>query len=671
MTEPVTIAARLRPVAAKTALACLFFLGLWLGAGASASAAEVINYFDSDVSVAKDGELTVVETIRVQAEGRAMRHGIYRDFPLTFRDAGGTVREVTFSILGITREGRPERYHTERRNNFIRIYIGSKDTLIPRGDHTYVFRYLTGRQVRWFDGKPELNWNVTGNYWNFPILTATYHLHLTGGAAPLRWTAFTGRLGARGIDWQGSIGALGTLSVATTRRLAPGEGLTVVAALPASAVEPPNASTLLWYQLFDNRHWIFGGVGFLVVLIYYFAVWEAVGRDPKRGTVIPLFHPPQGISPALANYIHKWGFGREKWRAFTAASLSLAVRGLIHFDNSGGKLLLKSTGKNSSSDTLPPGERAIFDKVSAAGTVIIDSAHGTTVSAIGKQFTTAIETESKNRFFRRNLGYVVAGFALTAAVVAGVVMFGGLRDSDTSILAFMGFGGFIAGIFLVPVLQTLFSGAGFVAIFRSAISLIVIAIFFSIGTNFLHAFSPNGLGNALPALWSFVAGYPFSFVLIGAFATLNGLFIHLMRAPTALGRPIMDALDGFKLYLETAEKDRLNYQAPEITTERFEALLPYAVALDVEKPWSQAFESALRRAHPNDPNPMGYYNPTWHSGGGRWSTGSLSTAVASTVTDMSSAFASAVPVSSGSSGFSGGGGGGSGGGGGGGGGGGW
>ena len=90
MTEPVTIAARLRPVAAKTALACLFFLGLWLGGGASASAAEVINYFDSDVSVAKDDELTVVETIRVQAEGRAMRHGIYRDFPLTFRDAGGT-----------------------------------------------------------------------------------------------------------------------------------------------------------------------------------------------------------------------------------------------------------------------------------------------------------------------------------------------------------------------------------------------------------------------------------------------------------------------------------------------------------------------------------------------------------------------------------------------------
>jgi uncharacterized membrane protein len=134
----------------------------------------------------------------------------------------------------------------------------------------------------------------------------------------------------------------------------------------------------------------------------------------------------------------------------------------------------------------------------------------------------------------------------------------------------------------------------------------------------------------------------------------------------------MDQLDGFKLYLETAESDRLNLQAPELTTERFEALLPYAVALNVEKPWSEAFSAALSRAHPGDADPMSHYHPNWHSGS-RWSSTDFSSAVATTVSSASSAFASAVPVSSGSSGFSSGGGGGgsSGGGGGGGGGGGW
>jgi hypothetical protein len=149
-------------------------------------AAEVIQSFDSNVSVAKDGELTVIEALRVRAEGSAMRHGIYRDFPLTFRDAGGTLREVTFSLLGVTRDGQAEPYHTKRTHGFIRIYAGDKDVLIRPGEHTYVFRYRTGRQVRWFDGKPELNWNVTGNFWRFAILQARYRLQLEGNA---RWCA--------------------------------------------------------------------------------------------------------------------------------------------------------------------------------------------------------------------------------------------------------------------------------------------------------------------------------------------------------------------------------------------------------------------------------------------------------------------------------------------------
>ncbi len=339
-----------------------------LGLAGPASAAEVIHSFDSDVQVAKDGELTVVETMRVRAEGNAMRHGIYRDFPVTFRDAGGRLREVTFSVISVWRDGHREPYHTERTNGFIRIYAGDKDTLIQPGEYTYVFEYRTGRQVRWFDNKPELNWNVTGNFWRFPIEAATYRLHLVDGAAPLRWTAFTGRLGARGTDWRGAIGGDGILTVSTTRQLSPGEGLTVVAALPETAVDPPSADTLLWYRFFDNRQWIIGGIGFLGILIYYFAAWEAFGRDPKGGTIIPLFHPPEGISPALANYIHKWGLTREKWRAFTAAALSLAVRGLISLDRSGGGLTLKATGKKSDGAApLSAEERAIVTKLAVSG----------------------------------------------------------------------------------------------------------------------------------------------------------------------------------------------------------------------------------------------------------------------------------------------------------------
>ena len=66
----------LRPLGA--ALLLLFTLG-------HAFAAEVIQRFDSAVQVAKDGTLTVTETIRVRAEGAEIKRGIHRDFPPLFK----------------------------------------------------------------------------------------------------------------------------------------------------------------------------------------------------------------------------------------------------------------------------------------------------------------------------------------------------------------------------------------------------------------------------------------------------------------------------------------------------------------------------------------------------------------------------------------------------------
>jgi hypothetical protein len=172
----------------------LSLIAAFLPAGFSSGiAAEVIHSFDSHVVLDKSGELTVTERIRVRAEGSAIKRGIYRDFPLTFTDAQGRRREVSFKLLGVTRDGRPEPHFTERKSGgVIRIYAGDKDVLLSTGNYTYEFRYRTARQVRWFDTGPELNWNVTGNFWTFPILSASYRLELADGLRPVRWTAFTG-----------------------------------------------------------------------------------------------------------------------------------------------------------------------------------------------------------------------------------------------------------------------------------------------------------------------------------------------------------------------------------------------------------------------------------------------------------------------------------------------
>jgi uncharacterized membrane protein len=126
------------------------------------------------------------------------------------------------------------------------------------------------------------------------------------------------------------------------------------------------------------------------------------------------------------------------------------------------------------------------------------------------------------------------------------------------------------------------------------------------------------------------------------------------------------------MYMDTAEKNRLNITGePPMTKDRFESMLPYAIALGVDKPWSEHFEAELARNAVCDVD--GTYQPGFYSGrswGG--SSGGFSSAVATATTAMSAAMIAAQPSTSSGSGFSSSSGGGSsGGGGGGGGGGGW
>jgi uncharacterized membrane protein YgcG len=91
----------------------------------------------------------------------------------------------------------------------------------------------------------------------------------------------------------------------------------------------------------------------------------------------------------------------------------------------------------------------------------------------------------------------------------------------------------------------------------------------------------------------------------------NLLFYHLLKAPTLAGRRVMDKIEGFKMYLGIAEKDRLNSMyGPERTPELFEQYLPYALALDVEQAWAEKFASVLHAAGKEGAQ----YHPAWYSG---------------------------------------------------------
>jgi hypothetical protein len=91
-------------------VACI--ASLWLANAAMAE--EVIQLFDSRLVLSKDGGMEVTETITVLGEGRKIRRGIYRDFPIVFKDGSGRERKVQFDVVSVTRNGQPEDFHIKK-----------------------------------------------------------------------------------------------------------------------------------------------------------------------------------------------------------------------------------------------------------------------------------------------------------------------------------------------------------------------------------------------------------------------------------------------------------------------------------------------------------------------------------------------------------------------------
>ncbi|HZA96729.1 MAG TPA: DUF2207 domain-containing protein, partial [Burkholderiaceae bacterium] len=230
-------------------IVCLL-LALFSGA---LSAQERIVDFASDVSIASDGTLLAIETIVVQVEGQQIKRGIFRDFPTRYENHRGVTVVVPFEVLDVQRDRTAEQYKIEPLTNGMRVRIGNPQQMLPRGQHTYRISYRTGRQLGFFDQHDELYWNTTGNGWPFVIDRATQRVRLPQPvpADKLTAEAYTGPQGARGRDAIPRVRE-GEFNFETTRRLAPNEGMTVVAMFPKGIVAAPSELTRLRWTIVDN-----------------------------------------------------------------------------------------------------------------------------------------------------------------------------------------------------------------------------------------------------------------------------------------------------------------------------------------------------------------------------------------------------------------------------------
>jgi len=542
--------------------------------------------YHTDILIRHDGSMAVTETIRVRAEGNNIRRGIYRDFPTSYKDLYGNHYRVSFDVLDVQRNNSAEAYHTNKISNGVRVYIGSENRTLAPGVHEYRLRYHTSRQLGFFEDFDELYWNVNGLDWMFPIDHASALIEMPEAVNPadLRMDFYTGRQGS--TEKNATVNVVGERKIEfhTTSGLRPHEGLTIALGWPKGIVHEPTPGERLGYFLDDNAATLVLIAGLLLPLGWYLWAWNNLGRDPRKGVIIPQFKPPKGLTPAGCSYIRKMSFNKQ---AFAAAVVNLGVKGYLKINEASDEFVLHRQD-TPATKTASRGERAMMKALFKDGSrrrIELDQKNYKEFMKARSALKKALKTEHLGQVFNLNSVYALPAIALTIAAAA-----------------------IAAGM------------------------------------------------DGSPLVWV-------TYAMLSV--VLHLVFLFLMRAPTPAGRRVMDQIEGFRMYLDTAEQFRLDrMRSPELTPEAFEMFLPYAFALGVENNWCERFS----REFPEDIDGRNSYQPHWYSGRSRGLAG-LRHLGNDFNSDFSSAISSASSPPGSSSGS--GGGGSSGGGGGGGGGGGW
>lgn len=605
--------------------------------------AERITSFVSYVKILPNAALHVHENINVFSRQQTIKHGIVREFPTIYRNAKGQSVHVDFKLIKVELDGSNAPYHVENARNGLRIFIGSKDVIIPAGLHSFVIDYQVDKELGFFINHDELYWNVTGNGWRLPIDSAKVIVEVPPGATIGDYTAYTGFLGAREQNYQATLSPnKNSIEISTTQPLQEGQGLTIVVGWPKGFVHPPSVAQQLLNNFSDNFILMVALSLFILLLFYYFLMWFWFGKEPRRGTVFPQYEAPLGFSPASVRYLSQMKMDEK---TFITSLLSLGVKGAIKIEERDDKYILSKTQRQH--NVLSKEETDVLNRLfwSSSKPFILSKVANEfyspellleTMSSEGK----ILHTQFYKKYFQMNYLHLLPGILVSL------------------ILLFLLF-----KTFNFAMLFPLLFGVGIPAITFNVNSALANSTF--LGRKILKA--------GISILVLFFLAYYFEvfdsqlkvivFIVALGFTTLNFIFFYLMKVHTPQGRQIMDKIEGLKLYLSTAEKyTTQNWKPPEKTPEIFERLFPFAVALDLENQWVSYFSDIIAREKENPDSQ--FFN--WYSGSNRFNPSNLGSG-------FSSRFASAIAASSNppgtSSGF--GGGGSSGGGGGGGGGGGW
>lgn len=566
-----------------------------------------LNSYDINIVVNKNNTLNVTE--KIGAYFNVEKHGIFRKIPLrnNVTRLDGTTSKNRVKIRNIKVN---DNYSLSTEDGYKVIKIGdSNKTLTGQKNYKISYLYNLGRD----SGKKydELYFNLIGSEWDTSISNITFTIKMPKEFDSSKLGFSSGTVGSTNSSKVTYNVNKNTITGRYNGTLNSGEALTVRLELPDGYFEGASLNIGLTSILSIVLPLLF-------VLITYL-LWNKFGKG-KRVIETVEFYPPQGFNSAEVGFLYK---GKVENEDVISLLIYLANKGYIKIVEIEERYLFSTSKKfkiikQKEYDGNNPSE-AVFlkglfpSKTSSDGAIeevteddLYDNFY-ITLNIIKEKINT---NENKEKIFEKSsLGKracIIAMMIITYLLITiNPIIELGDEIYKTMLLFLMIFTvlGFSASVVLYKEKIKIFG--------------IIVGLIFC-GIPWAFTVLPLLLEDSI-YLITYIIGLICIFVMF--------LLYKAMPKRTQYGNEMLGKIRGFKKFLETAEKQKLDAMVMENPT-YFYDILPFTYVLGVSDKWIKKFETISLQA------------PSWYDGYSSFDNASFGSFINSTMKSATSAMSS-------------------------------
>ena len=550
----------------------------------------VIDKYDINIIVNENNTLDITETITTYFN--VPKHGIFRTIPLknTITRLDGTTSTNRTQVTNISVD---KEYKTLRENGNYKLQIGSPSNTLT-GEQTYVIKYTYNLGKDSAKNYDELYYNIIGNEWDTVIGNVTFTITMPKEFDSSKLGFSSGKVGSTDNSKVKYNVSENKITGSYNDILKVGEALTIRCELPEGYFVGAGLSINIIDYIMFLIPIVFLGIAILL--------WHKFGRDNQVIETVE-FYPPEGFNSLEVGFLYK---GKAENQDVVSLLIYLANKGYIKIAETEEKSLFSKSkgfkitklkeydGNNINEQIFLNGLftkkisisiSSLFNKNDEQETT--DNINEVTSIDLYNKFHKAMEKillninseENKNKLFEKkvlgkNIFIILMIIATYCLITIPTVLTYGVAD--------------------LLIVALLYPGIGF--------TIILITIYISsrvtdpsISTKLLVLACGGIFGGipwsvtVLPALLqdlTYLIGYIVGIIcIIGVIICLKSL-----KKRTPYGNEILGKLKGFKNFLETTEKEKLEAMVMQDPT-YFYNILPYAYVLGVSNKWIKKFES--------------------------------------------------------------------------------